>query len=449
VPQGKTLSFKYVDLFAGVGGFAAAINSLGGEYLLGAEIDKKAAHVYELNFGHSPLNDVRQLAREASGISDFDIITGGFPCQPFSKSGAQLGTTEDRGTLFDDIAEIIRIKKPTVVFLENVKNLIGPKHIDEWFRIVSVLRELGYRISDAPAEFSPHLLPKSLGGRPQHRVRIFITATLNPNSEGNNTEKPDPVIRMSDGESQSWNLERDLPLDPEVESRYVLSKEEVMWLQAWDEVLQNWKSMSTAKFPGFPIWSDSWEESLPRDFANFPEWKKRFVTQNQNFYLKNKKFLDKWLAKWKVRETFPTTKRKFEWQAGGLDSIWDCLIQFRPSGIRVKKGDYIPTLVALNQTPIYGPLKRRLTEREVARAQGFPDGYDFGEQPSASTYKQMGNAVNVGVIAHVLREHCARDKDILSSTPAGRRILAAIESSPSSPDEAFEAWSGKVLRPEA
>jgi DNA (cytosine-5)-methyltransferase 1 len=447
VPQVKSKSFKYVDLFAGVGGFAAAINSVGGEFLLGAEIDPKAAQVYKLNFGHSPLNDVRKLASEASSIADFDLITGGFPCQPFSKSGAQLGTSEDRGTLFDEIAEIIRVKRPTVIFLENVKNLVGPKHIEEWYRIVEVLRNLGYRVSDLPAEFSPHLLPKSLGGRPQHRVRIFITATLNPDAEGRNDERPEPVIRLSDGNVQNWDLARDLPLDADVPRKYALSEEEETWLSAWDEILQRWNSRTSGKFPGFPIWSDNWSDSLPSDYETFPAWKKKFVDQNRNFYLADKQFLNNWLAKWEVRQKFPTTKRKFEWQAGTLQSVWDCLVQFRPSGIRLKRSDYIPTLVALNQTPIYGPLKRRLTEREVTRAQGFPEGYEFGDQPSASTYKQMGNAVNVGVIAHVFRLHCERDKDILSQTAAGRSILSAVSNAPQTPDSAFKAWKGKVANP--
>ena len=414
---------------------------------MAAEIDEKAAKVYELNFGHNPLNDVKELAVGAIDIPDFDVLTGGFPCQPFSKSGAQLGTNEARGNLFDDIAEIIRIQKPKVVFLENVKNLVGPKHFDEWTRIIAVLRDLGYRTSDLPSEFSPHVLPRNLGGRPQHRVRIFITATLNPNELGINTERPEPVIRLSDGHSQRWNLASDLPMDLKVPETYNLTSEEVIWLSAWDEVIQRWQSKNSDKFPGFPIWSDSWTLESPSDYEILPLWKKRFIDQNRKFYAGDKTFLDRWLTQWKVRENFPTTKRKFEWQAGNLNSVWDCLIQFRPSGIRVKNSDYIPTLVALNQTPIYGPLRRRLTEREVSRAQGFPEGYAFGDQAITSTYKQMGNAVNVGVIAHVLRLHCERDEDILNASAEGRNILLALSNAPVNPDIAFDQWGGKVSNP--
>lgn len=441
---GNTKKFRYLDLFAGVGGFAAALNSQGGVGVLGAEIDQKAAKVYEFNFGHSPLNDVRELAKSAATIEDFHLVSGGFPCQPFSKSGAQLGTSESRGNLFDEIAEIIRVKRPTVVLLENVKNLVGPKHLDEWNRIVKVLRNLGYRVSDTPAEYSPHLLPKSLSGRPQHRVRIFITATYNPDVTGSNSETPLPVINISDGEQVDWDLISDLPVETNVDESYNLRQEELDWLSAWQEWVSYLKQTRSLKIPGFPIWSDSWANDLPAEFDTYPDWKKKFVTQNRDFYLAHKKFADNWLNKWKVRERFPATKRKFEWQAGDEISIWDCLIQFRPSGIRVKRANYIPTLVALNQTPILGKLKRRMTAIEAARAQGFPSGYEFGDQPDSATYKQMGNAVNVGVIAHVLRKHCERDKDILEKTTAGREILASIAQSPASPDEVFKAWGGRV-----
>ena len=346
--------------------------------------------------------------------------------------------------MFDDIAEIIRVKRPKIVLLENVKNLIGPRHIQEWRRIVSVMRDLGYRISSEPAEFSPHLLPRSLGGRPQHRARIFITATHNPDSDGRNTEDPEPVINVAESATQTWDLLRDLPLDANVSPNYSLASEELLWLEAWDEVITRWRSKNETKFPGFPIWSDYWQTDLPPEYESFPAWKKKFVDQNMSFYQSDSPFLDNWLEKWDVRAKFPTTKRKFEWQAGQSASVWDCLIQFRPSGIRVKRKDYIPTLVALNQTPIFGPLRRRLTEREVARAQGFPENFSFAGQASAFSYKQMGNAVNIGVIAHVLRKHCERDQDVLQLSEEGKRILSAVRAAPLNPDDVFLSWQGNV-----
>lgn len=440
-------SFRYVDLFAGIGGFAASMNSLGGEIHLAAEIDELAAATYELNLGHDPRRNVLDVANAASKLGNYEVLTGGFPCQPFSKSGAQKGTSEARGTLFGEIEKIVTASKPLVIVLENVRNLVGPRHKDEWNRIIGFLRSAGYRVSSIPAEFSPHLLPKELGGRPHHRIRIFITATYNPGPRGINEEEPLPAVTLKSGAMPKWRLEKDLPLDKKVSPSYKLTSQELEWLQAWDQVLAYWRSIYESKFPGMPIWSDYWKSRKPSDFSEMPKWKQNFVVKNMNFYAENKAFLDKWLNDWQVRDKFPASRRKFEWQAGDLDSIFKGLIQLRPSGIRVKKPDYVPTLVALNQTPIYGPYKRRLTEIEVARLQGFPRNWKPNEDNRAATYKQMGNAVHIGVIAHVFREHCKRDRDILQKTAIGKKILSRVLTGPQNPDEIFEQWGGIIRRP--
>ncbi|MEN9966791.1 MAG: hypothetical protein RL036_24 [Actinomycetota bacterium] len=442
----QNLNFGYVDLFSGVGGFAAALNSLGGVVIAAAEIDERAAMAYERNFGHNPRGDVADLAKKSAGLQPFQVLTGGFPCQPFSKSGAQRGTSEARGTLFGEIETIVENTKPLIVILENVKNLTGPKHINEWNRIVAFFRSAGYRVSSRPAEYSPHLLDKSKGGRPQHRVRIFITATRNPGADGVNHETPEPVVTLSSGVAPSWDLAKDLPLDAQVPEKYNLSDQETTWLNAWDELLSHWRATKTSRFPGMPLWSDYWRDALPSDLSSYPDWKQKFVIRNHDFYLGDKRFIDSWLSKWSIRESFPASRRKFEWQAGDLASVWDCLIQFRPSGVRVKKPDYVPALVALNQTPIFGPLKRRITEREAARLQGFPANWAPASDQPAVTYKQMGNAVNIGVIAHVFREHCKRDRDVLEMDPAGRSILNALEIYSDNPDDTFTGWGGFVSR---
>ena len=110
-------------------------------------------------------------------------------------------------------------------------------------------------------------------------------------------------------------------------------------------------------------------------------------------------------------------------------------MHFRPSGIRAKKPTYLPALVAITQTSIIGPLKRRLSTREAARLQGFPDGFSFADQPDSSTYRQLGNGVNIGVVWHVLKKHVERDRDILVTSAAGKRIYELVTKAPDSPDK--------------
>jgi DNA (cytosine-5)-methyltransferase 1 len=171
------MSFRYVDLFAGIGGFHAALGSLGGECVYAVEIDAQAAAVYHKNWGINPIGDITlDVSDKKMKIPEHDVLVAGFPCQPFSKSGLQRGMEETRGTLYWSILQIIKKRKPPIVLLENVRNLAGPRHEHEWRVIVETLRAQKYRICDTPTIFSPHLLPPDFGGRPQFRERVFIAA---------------------------------------------------------------------------------------------------------------------------------------------------------------------------------------------------------------------------------------------------------------------------------
>ena len=119
--QNKTLTnYKFIDLFAGLGGFRLALESLGAQCVYSSEWDTPAQEVYSSNFGELPDGDITKV--NESEVPDHDILCAGFPCQAFSISGKRLGFEDSRGTLFFDVARIIKEKRPKVVFLENVRN---------------------------------------------------------------------------------------------------------------------------------------------------------------------------------------------------------------------------------------------------------------------------------------------------------------------------------------
>lgn len=422
-------SFRFVDLFAGIGGFHAALAEMGGECVYAVEIDARAAEVYRLNWGIDPLGDITKDANDdVVSVPEHDVLVAGFPCQPFSKSGAQRGMDEARGTLFWNIARIIEVRRPSVVLLENVRNLAGPRHRHELQVIWETLRELGYRVSERPAVFSPHLLPPELGGRPQVRERVFITATRVDDGDDLGADPVALAKPVAGWDPQTWNLARDLPLDSDHDVvGCELSDTERLWIDAWDDFVQRMRrNRGKWRLPGFPLWVDSWvpesELAIPE---GTPDWKAAFLRKNAAFYTEHRRLLDTWIARWGLRtDAFPPSRRKLEWQAQDTERLWDCVMHLRPSGIRAKRPTYLPALVAITQTSIIGPRERRLSPREAARLQGLPDTFTFGTQPAAATYRQLGNGVNVGVVQHILVEHAKRDEELLKKSAPG--LLAAV-----------------------
>ena len=170
-------SYKFIDLFAGVGGIRIGFEEVFKEkssFVFASEIDKFAQQTYASNFGHLPSGDITQI--EPNEIPKFDILLAGFPCQPFSNAGLKKGFEDTRGTLFFDIAKIAKYHKPQVLFLENVK---GFKNHDKGntFRVVKeTLEELGYMV------FAEVLNARDFGV-PQNRERIYIVAFLDHSIE--------------------------------------------------------------------------------------------------------------------------------------------------------------------------------------------------------------------------------------------------------------------------
>lgn len=410
-------TFTYVDLFAGIGGFAAALDAMGGRSVRAVEIDGQAAAVYKLNHGIDAFGDITVLANDdVVDFPDHDVLTAGFPCQPFSKSGAQRGMDETRGTLFWNILRILEAKRPKVVILENVRNLAGPRHRHEWNVIIKSLRELDYRVSASPAVFSPHLLDPQEGGAPQIRERVFITATYVPRLSAEHAN-PAPLVSMR--RETPWDLLEDLPLARSAAPGYELTADETAWIDAWDdfrEVVTRRmrrdaapRNLDSVRLPGFPIWVGAWPRHGDLQIPpGTPRWKQLILQKNAELYGTQQDELEAWIERHGV-DSFPASRQKFEWQAQQAESLWDCAMQFRPSGIRAKRMTHLPALVAITQTPVLGPMRRRLTIEEAARLQGLPSDFDFGDQPQRASYKQLGNGVNVGVVQYVLKQHLMRD----------------------------------------
>jgi DNA (cytosine-5)-methyltransferase 1 len=419
------VTFKFVDLFAGIGGFHAALEPLGGKCVFASDIDRAARKVYELNWEiHSRkkyedskvAGDIVPLTHEEVMVPSHDVLVAGFPCQPFSKSGHQKGMDETRGTLFWNILKILEARRPAVVILENVRNIAGPRHRHEWQIIIRSLRDMGYKVSDEPAVFSPHLLPPEKGGTPQIRERAFITGTYVGVDKAWAHADVGPVAFnsvMYGWNTEFWNLDRHLLLeDSEIVnlSDYGISAEEEYFLAVWEDFVQSLRrSGRIQKLPGFPLWADEFVLE-PKLSKKLPSWKRDFLMKNSAFYKEHKKVIDAWKKRHANLDTLPPSRRKFEWQAQDETSLWNCVVQFRPSGIRVKKSTYLPALVAITQTSVIAERKRRITPREAARLQGFPDGFSFGDQPDRLTYKQLGNAVCAGVVREVFLSHIARDQ---------------------------------------
>jgi DNA (cytosine-5)-methyltransferase 1 len=438
----KKNTFTFVDLFSGIGGFHAVLSAMGGKCVFASELQSAAASVYHRNWGFNPIGDITKDANDAvMNVPPHDVLAAGFPCQPFSKGGAQLGMEETRGTLFWNILKIVQAHHPKIIILENVRNLAGPRHHHEWKVIIKSLRDQGYRVSDRPTVFSPHLLPPELGGKPQFRERIFITATYigaQLHADDFSAEPPVENKPVDDWNPKSWSLENHLPLESVSDTQKLqLSDIEKLWINAWDEFVSLMRQARGNKcLPGFPLWADSWVHSSKFSVPDeTPHWKSVILKKNADFYNNHQHLVDAWTEKWHLySDSFPSSKRKLEWQAQEIPSIWQTIIQFRPSGIRVRPPTYVPALVAITQTSIWGPQQRRLSIREAARLQGIPEWFDFGTQPDSSTFRQLGNGVSIGAVWYVLKAHALRDHDILKLTAP--KLLRSIRSAPADPNEA-------------
>lgn len=390
-------NFTFIDLFAGIGGFRLAMNNYSNNQarcIYASEIDSDAAKVYKDNFGVAPLGDIRLIDPIKDNYAAPDVVCGGFPCQTFSKGGNQQGFKDSRGTLFREIIRIINSydfsNKPKILILENVQNLISHDHGDTWKTIHHEISEAGYNVIDKPIVIAPKDV-----NVPQLRNRAIILAVRNDIFSGN-IDLSIPRVKQNSLDIRTI-IDDNASKDDEI--KYSIDDEQLNVLNCWEDFLSI--IPYDDRVIGFPIWSDEFGKDY--DISKYPKWKQDIINRNREFYLKYKEDIDDWFARWDLRRKFTCTNRKFEWQAGKhMNSIFDGIIQFRTSGVRVKRPTESPALVAMDHRPIYGPLKRYLMPKEAARLQSFPDDFIFDEKEKA-IYKQLGNAVNVKVIESVFR----------------------------------------------
>lgn len=444
-------AFKFIDLFAGLGGFHLALARIGGECVFAAEWKEHLRQLYKTNHGVMPVGDVTLV--EPQHVPDHDVLTAGFPCQPFSKAGEQLGfECTEQGNLFFNVASILSIKKPTFFILENVPNLLKHDEGRTWAEIQKILgpgkEGLGYNIR--AERLSPHHF-----GIPQIRERVYIVGSLNSLDD----------FQWPVTSNAETNI--DTVLDKYPADAKQLSARVRECLEVWDEFLQ--ACPANVELPSFPLWSMEWGATYPFEATTphalkkwfgingltgfkgshgakvgtfktlegrwnalpsharsedmkFPKWKQDFIRQNREFFETNKAWIEPWLPK---ILKFPSSLQKFEWNIkGGKRNIWDYVIQFRASGVRVKRRTTAPSLIAMTDTqvPIIGWERRYMTPRECARLQSLDS---LTELPKSATqaFAALGNAVNSNVVEMVARA-------LLATQPAPAATAGTVKRQP-------------------
>lgn len=317
--------FTFIDLFAGIGGFRLAMQNLGGKCVFTSEWDEQAKKTYSVNFGEVPFGDITKEETKKFIPDEFDVLCAGFPCQAFSIAGKRGGFEDTRGTLFFDVAEIIKRKQPKAIFLENVKGLFNHDKGKTLSTILNVLRnDLNYFVPD------PKILNAKDFGVPQNRERIFIVG-FRRDLGIKSFEYPKPIMKTVTFE--------DIRETNPVSVKYYLS-------ETYLNTLINHKKRHESKGNGFGF------EIIPnKGTANAVVC--GGMGRERNLVIDDR-----------IEDFTPVTKIKGEVNRHGI---------------------------------------RKMTPREWARLQGFPDIFQI-PVADASAYKQFGNSVAVPAIQATANE---------------------------------------------
>ena len=400
--------FRYIDLFAGIGGFHQGIdrvatkNGFQTECVFAADNDPAAAKVYEKNYGKKCLYDLKEdsthrLIDAAIGEKELTCLFGGFPCQPFSKAGNQEGfSNQMKGTLYFEIEKIVHRYHPKLILLENVRNLKAHDGGHTWAVIRNSLIQEGYAVDDVI------ISPNNIAAIPALRERFFILAyhreKLEIEGQVKEIEKKYSMIKTSIypwGQKERGLNRKYFSLDVGED----IEPLNVETLNMWDDLLHMLRDNGRTIIS--PIWPHYFDKNI--DLSGVPDWKVKIIKRNQEFYENNSDVYDAWYHKHKEHfDSLCRSDQKFEWNAGeDLESVWEGIIQFRPSGVRVKRPDFIPTLVTVNQTPILGCARRYLRPEEMAKIYGF-ERLKFGKQSASECRRQLGNTVSVDVVEYLI-----------------------------------------------
>lgn len=410
---------KFIDLFAGTGGIRLGFEQackkfdLETECVFSSEIDKNACASYALNFGHNPFSDVTKIDE----LPLFDFMLAGFPCQSFSYAGKQRGFGETRGTLFFEVERLLAKYKPNGFLLENVRGLTSHDQGRTFETIINSLKNLGYSINY-------FLLNSSNFGVPQNRVRIYIVGLLNESinmtlqsdlgaSDSHKFKERNEQLSLF-SEPKTIRVVKDI-LENTVPIKYACTENFVVKLK---KVIGD----DLSKLNGYRLIDHrggqsihSWELGIKGDctkaeieflnvlianrrkkiFGTHQDGKALTLQQIKTFY--NKNDLEKILGALIEKKYLSAYDNKYNPVAGNMS--FEVFKFLDPESISI-------TLTA-SDTNRLGIVQdgnaRKLTPRECARLQGFPDTYKLLDNDNA-VYKQMGNAVSVPVIEAVITD---------------------------------------------
>ena len=460
----NTLTF--IDLFAGLGGFHIALESLGCKCVFTSELKEDLQKLYKINFPEASRIEGDITKVDLTSIPHHDILCAGFPCQPFSQAGKRQGfSDEGRGNMFDYICAIIEERgklddKPRFLLLENVSNLKGHDNGNTWRIIQERLDALGYYVSGEI--LSPHQF-----GIPQHRKRIYIVGLRKDLVDSNEYQ---PFEFPNEKNEKLCDITTIIDAnDTDIQPLALKTHQQ---LKVWQIFLSELKKRNR-KIPRFPIWAMEfdadyeyediapfkqtkkqlkghkgklgWEINGPSkedclkqlpiyaqtDTADkFPEWKIRYIRQNREFWAENADWLRSWIE---YIKDWDNSHQKLEWNCRDNDDgdIKTKIIQFRASGIRVKMPTFSPALNLVGtQVPIlpwvelptecipvysneeleqYGLMLedirfgRYLSIREAAALQGMKS-LKFDGLSKTRIYEALGNAINVDIVKIIAKK---------------------------------------------